>query len=110
MQDIVDSRIVDYRELQAKYRLSLMAGNFLYMPYSGYATHAMVCRVSKCLGEAWPFPIPGINDLEECQPRTDIMDITTRGPARGKENLYSKYTSKFSPDSVTHIIQVSCWI
>jgi len=47
----------------------------------------------------------GINDLEECQPRTDIMDITTRGPARGKENLYSKYTSKFSPDSVTHIIQ-----
>merc|ERR1719361_2164492 len=65
----------------------------------------MVCRISKCTGQAWPFPIPGINDLEECQPRTDIMDITTRGPARGKENLYSKYTSKFSPDSVTHIIQ-----
>ena len=105
LQDIVEPRIVDYRDLQTKYSLSLVAGNYLYMPYSGHATHAMVCRISKCTGQAWPFPIPGINDLEECQPRTDIMDITTRGPARGKENLYSKYTSKFSPDSVTHIIQ-----
>merc|ERR1712079_89560 len=48
---------------------------------------------------------PGINDLDECQPRTDIMDVTTRGPARGKKEQYSKYTSKYSPDSVTHIIQ-----
>jgi len=103
--DIVDNRIVDYKELQSKYDLELVAGNFLYMPYSGYATHDMVCRISKCTGTAWPFPIPGINDLEECQPRTDIMDITTRGPARGKEEQYSKYTSKYSPDSVTHIIQ-----
>ena len=38
----------------------------------------MVCRISKCLGEVWPFPLPGINDLEECKPRTDIVDITTR--------------------------------
>ena len=105
-KDIVEPRIVDYTELQAKYSLELLAGNWLYMPYSGQATHAMVCRISKCTGQAWPFPIPGINDLEECQPRTDIVDFTTRGPARGKEMLYSKYTSKFSPDSVTHIIQV----
>ena len=104
-QDIVEPRIVDYRDLQTKYSLSLVAGNYLYMPYSGHATHAMVCRISKCTGQAWPFPIPGINDLEECQPRTDIMDITTRGPARGKEQEYSRYTSKFSPESVTHIIQ-----
>ena len=34
------------------------------------------------------------------------MDITTRGPAAGSVDTYTKYTSKFSPDSVTHIIQV----
>ena len=106
-KDIVEPRIVDYKELQTKYSLMLLAGNYLYMPYSGQATHAMVCRISKCTGAAWPFPIPGINDLEECQARTDFVDFTTRGPARGKEAAYSKYTSKFSPDSVTHIIQVS---
>jgi len=104
-KDIVEPRIVDYRELQAKYGLELVAGNYLYMPYSGHATHAMVCRISKCTGQAWPFPIPGINDLEECLPRTDIVDFTTRGPAKGQEDVYTRYTSKFSPDSVTHIIQ-----
>jgi len=104
-KDIVEPRIVEYRELQSKYSLTLLAGNYLYMPYSGHATHAMVCRISKCTGQPWPFPISGINDLAECQPRTDIVDFTTRGPARGKEREYSKYTSKFSPDSVTHIIQ-----
>ena len=106
-KDIVEARIVEYKELEAKYSLTLLAGNYLYMPYSGHATHAMVCRISKCTGQPWPAPIPGINDLAECQPRTDIVDFTTRGPARGKEREYSKYTSKFSPDSVTHIIQVS---
>ena len=77
------------------------------MPYSGAATHAMVCRLSKCVGEQWPFPLPGINDLEECQPRTDYMDITSRGPKRGMEETYSKYSSVFSPDSVSSIIAVS---
>lgn len=42
--DIVDNRIVDYKQIQSKYDLELVAGNFLYMPYSGYATHDMVCR------------------------------------------------------------------
>ena len=42
--DITEPRIVDYKEIQAKYDLELVAGNFLYMPYSGYATHAMICR------------------------------------------------------------------
>ena len=77
-QDITDGRIHDYNELAAKYNLELVAGNWLSMPYSGKATHDMVCRISKCLGEVWPFPLPGINDLEECKPRNDIVDITTR--------------------------------
>ena len=108
MQDIgpAGPRVVSYQELMAKYGLEVVAGSWLYMPYSGYATHAMVCRLSRCLGEPWPRPLPGINDAAECQPRTDIMDITTRGPAAGSVDTYTKYTSKFSPDSVTHIIQV----
>ena len=77
-QDITDGRIYDYKELAAKYSLELVAGNWLSMPYSGSATHDMVCRISKCLGEVWPFPLPGINDLEECKPRKDIVDITSR--------------------------------
>ena len=99
-------RILDYRDLTAKYGLDLVAGSWLLMPYSGAATHAMVCRLSKCLGEQWPFPLPGINDLEECQARTDIMDVTTRGPVRGKEEIYSKYTSVYSPESVASLIKV----
>ena len=42
-------RILDYRDLLTKYDLTVVAGNFLYMPYSGYATHAMICRLSKCV-------------------------------------------------------------
>ena len=76
------------------------------MPYSGAATHAMVCRLSKCLGEQWPFPLPGINDLEECRARTDYMDITSRGPKKGMEEAYSKYSSVYSPASVSSIIAV----
>ena len=104
--DIVEPRLLDYREMMSKYSLKVVAGNYLYMPYSGYATHAMVCRISKCVREAWPFPLPGINDLEECQPRTDIVDATTRGPIRGKEAQYNKYASEFSPDSIINIVKV----
>ena len=99
-------RILDYRDLTAKYGLDLVAGTWLLMPYSGAATHAMVCRLSKCLGEQWPFPLPGINDLEECQARTDYMDITSRGPKRAMAETYSKYSSVYSPDSVSAIIAV----
>ena len=100
-------RILDYRDLETKYSLKLVAGNYLYMPYSGYATHAMICRLSKCVREQWPFPMPGINDLEECQPRKDIMDVTTRGPIKGKEAQYNKYASEFSPDSIINLVKVS---
>ena len=43
-QDITDGRIYDYKELADKYDLEVVAGNWLSMPYSGSATHAMVCR------------------------------------------------------------------
>ena len=99
-------RILDYRDLGAKYGLELVSGTWLLMPYSGAATHAMICRLSRCVGEQWPLPLPGINDLEECQARTDYMDITSRGPKRGMEETYSKYSSVYSPDSVSSIIAV----
>ena len=50
--------------------------------------------------------MPGINDLEECQPRKDIMDVTTRGPIKGKEAQYNKYASEFSADSITNLVKV----
>ena len=92
--------------MESKYSLELVAGNYLYMPYSGYATHDMVCRISQCTGQQWPFPIPGINDREECQARQDIVDISTFGPKRGNEKIYNKYVSEFSPDGLLHIVKV----
>ena len=97
---------MDYKAMESKYSLELVAGNYLYMPYSGYATHDMVCRISQCTGQQWPFPIPGINDREECQARQDIVDISTFGPKRGNEKIYNKYVSEFSPDGLVHIVKV----
>ena len=39
--------------------------------------------------------LSGVNDGPECQKRTDVMDVTLRGPSRGKEGLYGKYTSLY---------------
>merc|ERR1719499_382437 len=103
--ELLTDRIFDYRELAKKYDLELVAGNFLQIPYSGYSTHSMVCRVTKCARSPFPFPIPGINDLPECKPREDIMDITVRGPRLDNLPNYAKYTSIYSLDSVTHVIQ-----
>ena len=98
-------RFLNYQDMAEKYYLELVAGNFLQMPYSGYATHELICRVTKCTKSVFPFPIPGVNDLPECQPRADIMDITVRGPRLDNLPAYAKYTSAFSLDSVTHVIQ-----
>jgi len=104
--DMLTARLHNYRDLVTKYDLSLVAGNYLQMPYSGYSTDNLLCRITKCTKSASPFPVvPGVNDLPECQPREDIMDITVRGPQLDKLKEYSKYTSKYSLDSVTHILQ-----
>merc|ERR1711936_1214059 len=65
----------------------------------------MVCRVSKCTREAFPFPIPGVNDLVEFQPRQTIQDLTIVGPRIGKWKEYAKYRSLFSLDSITSEIK-----
>merc|ERR1711994_480032 len=98
--DIVTARIHDYKDLASKYNLQLKAGNYLQCPWSGSHTLEMVCRVSKCTREAFPFPIPGVNDLEECQPRQTIQDLTIAGPKISHWKQYSKYRSLLSLDSI----------
>merc|ERR1711997_1341446 len=89
--DIVSARIHDYRDLVSKYGLQLEAGNYLQCPWSGSHTVEMICRVSKCTREAFPFPIPGVNDREECHPRETIQDLTLVGPRLSKWKEYAKY-------------------
>merc|ERR1712226_734803 len=104
--DIVSGRIHNYEELSSKYGLQLEAGNYLQCPWSGSHTLEMVCWVSKCTREAFPFPIPGVNDLEECKPRETIQDITFVGPRISKWKEYAKYRSLLSLDSITSEIKI----
>ena len=50
-------------------------------------------------------PIPGVNDLPECQSRVDVMDVTIRGPTAGMEAIYGKYTSLYYPNSFINLIR-----
>eukprot|EP00092_Neocalanus_flemingeri_P005668 GFUD01006106.1.p1 GENE.GFUD01006106.1~~GFUD01006106.1.p1 ORF type:complete len:527 (-),score=118.65 GFUD01006106.1:49-1629(-) len=90
--------------LARKYNLELVAGNFFHVPYSGQSTEDMICRLTRCTKQPFPLDMPGINDGDECQPRRDVMDVTLRGPVKGKEALYSKYVSLFSPVSFLNLI------
>merc|ERR1712066_280055 len=98
--DIVSGRIHDYRDLVSKYGLQLEAGNYLQCPWSGSHTVEMICRVSKCTREAFPFPIPGVNDREECRARETMQDLTVAGPKISHWKEYSKYRSLLSLDSI----------
>jgi len=97
--DIVTARIFDQRQLAEKYNLELVAGNFLQCPYSEGSTEEMLCRITKCTKQPFPFNMPGINDGEECQPNKRILDFTLRGPKVGKRVKYARATSIFSPGS-----------
>ena len=41
--------------------------------------------------QAFPFPMPGINDLPECQPDMTITDMTIVGPKADKRDEYIKW-------------------
>merc|ERR1712088_1289430 len=103
--ELVTARIHDYRDLVNKYDLELAAGNFIQCPWSGSHTMEMICRVTKCTREPFPFPIPGVNDLEECQGRKEVMDITVVGPRLSKWKEYAKYRSLLSLDSITSAVK-----
>ena len=104
-QDVAQHRVVDHRNLASKYGLQLVAGNFLQVPWSGFHTTKMFCWMSRCLRKPLPFLIPNFNDMTECQPRTDVIDMTMVGPVVSSWKEYSKYRSLLSPDSVTAQIQ-----
>ena len=63
---IMDSRIGDHVTLAQEYDLQLVAGNFFYTTYTP-AANEILCFYSKCLGQQWPVPAPGINDGPECK-------------------------------------------
>jgi len=65
----------------------------------------MLCRFTKCTKNPFPVLLPDVNDLEECQPRTDIIDMTILGPKLAKRKEYAKYRSTLSLDSVTSQIR-----
>ena len=103
--EMVSARIHDYRDLVSKYDLELAAGNFVQCPWSGSHTMEMICRVTKCTREPFPFPIPGVNDLEECQGSEEVLDITVVGPKLSKWKEYAKYRSLLSLDSITSAVK-----
>ena len=98
-------RIHDYRELATKYALELVAGNFIQVPWSGFHTQQMLCMITRCTREAFPFPMPGINDLAECQTSQRITDMTIVGPKADKQREYIKWRSLNSLDSIPTGIQ-----
>ena len=101
----IANRVFSYTNLAAKFGLELVAGNFIQVPYSGIYTKQMLCRFTKCTRTAFPFPIPGVNDLPDCQPRQDIMDITVKGPQLERLDDYGKYISVYSVESGLFAIQ-----
>ena len=47
----------------------------------------------------------GVNDGPECKRSEQVMDLTLRGPASGKEASYYKYVSLFSPFSLMNFVR-----
>ena len=46
-----------------------------------------------------------MNDGPECQKSEQVLDLTLRGPQRGKEASYYKYVSLFSPNSLMNFVR-----
>jgi len=68
------SRVGNKDALAAKYNLgSPIAGNVMYTKYSPEGTDYLFCKFTRCganpLGDGpFPLPLPGVNDLPQCQP------------------------------------------
>ena len=103
--DVAEPRVTDYRNLATKYGLQLVAGNYLQVPWSGFHTQQMLCRMSRCVQKPFPFPISDVNTMPECQARQDIVDFTLLGPKVAKRKEYAKIRSQFSLNSVTSQIR-----
>ena len=54
----------------------------------------LLCKFTRCMGEPFPAPLPGVNDLPACQQEDKVLDITFRGPSAGNEEAFYRV---FSP-------------
>ena len=104
---LLTSRVNDKDALAAKYNLELVAGTFFLVPYSGRATEEMLCYYSRCTRGAFPPPIPGVTDRPECQPNTEVFDVTLRGPKLDRLAEYGQGLSLLNPDSLMSAIRDS---
>merc|ERR1712106_1041870 len=104
---ILTDRINDKDALAAKYKLQLVAGTFIKVPYSpGPAgTEKLLCRTTKCTKSPFPSPLPGINDKPECAPDTRILGQFRKGPKLSQLAEYGKAISIFNPESITSVIK-----
>ena len=75
---IVDNRIGDHAAVAKKYNLELVAGNFFFTTYNE-ATNDLLCYFTKCTGEPFPIPVPGINDGPDCQAEVGMNKKNNNG-------------------------------
>lgn len=104
---LLTSRVNDKDALAAKYNLELVAGTFFLVPYSGRATEEILCYYSRCTRGTFPPPIPGVTDRPECQPSTEVFDVTLRGPKLDRLAQYGQGLSLLNPDSLMSSIRDS---
>ena len=63
----IGKNIGDHVAIAEKYDMELVAGNFFFSTYTPSATDPILCFFTKCTGESFPIPLPGINDGEDCK-------------------------------------------
>merc|ERR1712106_1191571 len=95
------TRIIDKDDLAQKYGLTLEAGTFIYSKYSGKTTDDLLCRFTRCTGEAFPAPLPGINDGPACQAPKPKAESTSSGSSSsyGSPSSGSGSSSSYSSPS-----------
>ena len=103
--DIGASRIGDKDAFAEKYGLRLVAGNFLLTRGGGSAVDDLLCKFTRCQGEPFPAPIPGVNDGTACQQSQQLVDTTIRGPAEGKVEDFYRALSPFFPDTISSYLR-----
>jgi len=87
-----------------KYGLQLVAGTWFRTGWGGRASEQMLCYASKCNRAPFPFPLAGVNDGPECQPSTEVVDLTLRGPKLARLADYGARLSLQNPGSLADII------
>ena len=56
---------VDSASYAEKYELELIAGDF-YRIQTTEASLDMLCEYTQCVGFQFPYDVPGVNDVDQC--------------------------------------------